>query len=643
MRYKSIDDSGFVPVDPSVTVLVGQNEAGKTAFLEALNKAAPADNDEGFNPTEDFPRKDLTEYLRVHRKEPAEVVILAFELASAEGEAINKDLGTEVIKNRFTFEITYKYDGTKTITLNVDEGAYVKHLLKSKSVPQTLRPNVNSAKTIKALIDALEEAPSLNQGLRSLLQVLKSRYEEANWNRLLAWRIWRDHLSPKVPHFLYFDDYMLLPGKANLPTLKSKAVEDLTSEGKTAMALLHMAGVDLDELLERRAYEEIKARLEGLSNSITDRVLEYWRQNSDIIVEFDVREDPTDDPPYNSGPNLYVRIRNKRHRVSLPFSLRSKGFIWFFSFLIWFDAVRARADDPSKLILLLDEPGLSLHASAQADLLAYMDQLSEAHQVIYTTHSPFMVRSDRLTRVRVVEDRIPGGSQISDSVVGSDPKTLFPLQAALGYDIAQNLFVGTRNLLVEGPSDLIYIKAAGSLLEQEGRATLREDIVVVPVGGLDKVATFVALLGANELELAVLHDSGGSAQRIQDVVQRALLRQEHVLHYGMFRSGGTSDSAPADVEDLFTPEEYLRALNGTYEKELGGSFIKESDLPPGDRVVDRINRFLKSTKLQLRPSGGFNHYRVARHLVSADDWQPHKDTLVRFEEMFEEINGLFSS
>src|SRR5205814_2796587 len=128
------------------------------------------------------------------------------------------------------------------------------------------------------------------------------------------------------------------------------------------------------------------------------------------------------------------------------------------------------------------------------------DRLSKKHQVLYTTHSPFMVFSDRLHQVRVVEDKIKIGTVISDNVSGSDPRTIFPLQAALGWTIAQNLFISKRNLLVEGPSELIYLQAVSSLLEKQGMMALREDVTIVPVGGLDKVATFVALLGANGLK-----------------------------------------------------------------------------------------------------------------------------------------------
>jgi len=93
------------------------------------------------------------------------------------------------------------------------------------------------------------------------------------------------------------------------------------------------------------------------------------------------------------------------------------------------------------MILLLDEPGLSLHALAQQDFLRYIDELAKKHQIIFTTHSPFMCTVIRLHQVRMVEDKPREGTKISSNLSGSDPKTLFPLQAALGYTIAQTCYL----------------------------------------------------------------------------------------------------------------------------------------------------------------------------------------------------------
>src|SRR5205823_269453 len=174
----------------------------------------------------------------------------------------------------------------------------------------------------------------------------------------------------------------------------------------------------------------------------------------------------------------------------------------------------------------------------------------------------------------------------------------------------------------------IYLQSFSNVLDALGRTGLRDDVTIAPVGGLDKLATFVALLGANELELVVLHDFAGQAdQRLETLVREKLLQQQQVLNYAQFRavasasrSGTKAAAAPSlpatDVEDLLPPDLYLDLFNTAYKKELGGKVIALSDLPKGERIVARIEQYLQVNGPQVRPSGGFNHYRVANHLAA---------------------------
>jgi predicted ATP-dependent endonuclease of OLD family len=142
------------------------------------------------------------------------------------------------------------------------------------------------------------------------------------------------------------------------------------------------------------------------------------------------------------------------------------------------------------LILLLDEPGLGLHAAAQGDLLRFIDQrLAPDHQVIYTTHSPFLVNPTKIERARTVEDKDGEGTKISKEVLSVSRDTLFPLQASLGYHLAQTLFIGEDNLIVEGPSDFLYLEILSNYLRDKGRTALDARWVIVPAGGVDKIPT----------------------------------------------------------------------------------------------------------------------------------------------------------
>ena len=308
---------------------------------------------------------------------------------------------------------------------------------------------------------------------------------------------------------------------------------------KTAKALFELADIDTNELLQSDEFEDFKAELEATQATITDELFEYWKTNNNLEIIFDIdKRESRNSVRTQQGQIMQssivehildVRVRNKRTGVSLPLKNRSKGFNWFFSFLVWFK--RIQEDTNSKFIILLDEPGLNLHATAQADLLKFIGDLSDKYQIIYTTHSPFMVDSAHLERVRTVVET-PNGAVISTSVQEKDPNTLFPLQAALGYTIAQNLFISEKNLLVEGVSDLIYLQVVSGMLEADGRTCLDDGITICPVGGMEKVATFVSLLRGAELQLGCLLDSDmdqSSKDRLNNMVRQKIIAQKRIL------------------------------------------------------------------------------------------------------------------
>lgn len=644
--FKSIEDSNNVTVDPHVTILVGQNESGKTAFLQALHKSKPIEQGIIYNVIEDYPRSKLNNYYpKMHVKSPDVVAILTYALNKEEVEEINRAFDFHLL-NQLSFTYSIKYDGSFVVDFDMPEKPYITHILEQITLSSEINEQASKADTIRGLITSLE-ALDLNAEATNFLSSLKQQFrlDIPNCSKLLQHSVWENHLAQHIPKFLYFDDYYLLPGKINLSLLQEHVAQNNLEDGdKTVLSLLNMAGIELSSLANSTGYEESKARLESVSNSITDKIFEYWKQNQQLEVQFDIKEDPFDRAPFNNGKNLYIRIRNQRHRVSVPFNLRSKGFIWFFSFMVWFDSIEDQMKAEDKLILLLDEPGLSLHALAQADFLRYIDSLAENHQILYTTHSPFMVYSHRLHQVRTVEDQIKGGTKVSNNVLGSNSDTIFPLQAALGYTIAQNLFISKRNLLVEGPADLIYLKFFSSLLSQMGRNSLREDVTIVPVGGLSNVATFIALLKGNELELTVLHDyENKPEQRLETLIRERLILEKQILNYSMFRSPDKTNKN-TDVEDMMSVNLYLELFSNTYKKELNNREIREGDLQPGDRIVLRIGQDLKATNTLIRPNGGYNHYQVASYLAShpLPPEEVDEETLSRFDRLFEKVNRLYT-
>ena len=97
-NYKSIDDSSWVALE-DVTALVGKNESGKTAFLQALRKINSISGEsDGFN-IRDFPRKGYIKYKKIHEKSPLPVAQMEFELSDDEVKEIESNFGEGVLKS----------------------------------------------------------------------------------------------------------------------------------------------------------------------------------------------------------------------------------------------------------------------------------------------------------------------------------------------------------------------------------------------------------------------------------------------------------------------------------------------------------------------------------------------------------------
>ena len=192
--------------------------------------------------------------------------------------------------------------------------------------------------------------------------------------------------------------------------------------------------------------------------------------------------------------------------------------------------------------------------------------------MLYSTHSPFLVQPDRFERVRTVQDVDNKGTKVSADIFHTDSETVFPLQTALGYSLAQTLFVGPDCLLVEGPSDLVYLQVLSQASEAAGLAALDSRWVVTPVGGADKLGTFVSLLGQNQLNVAALIDANPrDSQRI-----KALQDNGHLKGRALIQVNEIAGGDEADIEDLFDPEFFLTLVNLAYAAELTAPLTNEA-------------------------------------------------------------------
>jgi predicted ATP-dependent endonuclease of OLD family len=635
-KYKSIQKQQSVKIDPLITTIVGMNEAGKTSFLTALAKTNyfEEDDDFEFDITQDYPRNELIDFQST--EEDCDIIKCTYQISEDLIKKIAEDLGVGVFTSTsFTHTCHYKSKNSSFGGIRADQKKY----LESKFDKLLLSPVTKEAiKKSTTLIEAdkIEAAADGDKDFQAfkteLKRIIDGGYKHpSSWSNPLESYIAKVWIEAKMPQFWYFDDYYPLPGKININKLKSNSTN--SEKDKTSRALFELAKIKPDDLLKAsdQEYEKFIALLEASSNKITKEIFKYWSANKNLDIEFKIQN--ITNSQGEPEKLLDIRVKNQRHRVTLPLDRRSKGFNWFFSFIIWFSKIQSNSD--SDYILLLDEPGLNLHASAQADLLRFFNDLSKKYQIIYTTHSPFMVVTEHLERVRTCFET-DEGTIISESIQEKDPNTLFPLQAALGYDIAQNLFVSKNNLLVEGPADLIYLTLLSSILETEKRTFLKENITIVPVGGLDKVSTFISLLRGSKLQVACLLDTftdQKGKQKVDDLVKHKIIKEKNIRFFHEFSHNGKST---ADIEDLFDKEEYLKIFNAAFDKEY--SEVKLSDLDSKiETILKQINKVIGKDR--------FNHYRPANKLnqLGADKSFFKASTLDNFEKIFIAINKLFEN
>lgn len=645
-EFRSIWDSGCIAVDEKQTCLVGKNESGKTALLTALYRTNPIITaDASFIETYDYPKREVEDYrfgVENNKREEAVVVTCKYELENSDIERVTSIFGKEVLKSHdFTRDTFYGKRNSK-FNLSVDDQAARKFLANNEEIPAPLVDALSTAANWEEFSETLESAEETEAVTKLRALVSKVRADG------LAHFIHNSIIWPQAPKFLYFDEYYQMRGCENLNALiQREDDEQLIESDYPLLGLISLARLDHRNLLETNNTAELKNKLEGASNHLTRRIVNYWSQNKHIQMRFDVRDAKPEDPEeMRTGINVWGEIYDTVHFASTPLGSRSRGFVWFFSFLAWYEDIKRKNQN---VILLLDEPGLSLHGRAQADLLNYFEKELIDHQVIYSTHSPFMIDPDRFDRVRIVQDlgidaekELPkeqDGTKVLTNVFDAVDDSLFPLQGALGYEIHQTLFIGPNTLIVEGPADLLFLKAISSELEREGRVGLSSKWVITPVGGCGKIPAFVALLAPQRgMNLVTLLDiQSKDRQNIEALYKKKLLKKKNVLTYAAFLNQQT-----ADVEDLFDRDFYVDIVNQEFAKQLD-AHIDPAKLNANEpRVLKALEEYLEENPLN---GATFNHYRPARYLTEhiGELWGDiSNDVKDRFETVFQALNDLLN-
>lgn len=651
-NFKCIDDCTSFHCD-QITCLLGKNEAGKSALLEALYKLNPFEKDKGNFELEEFPRRRVSTYReRKEQKEHANVLTTTWALEAHDRDAVTALYGPEALhvddKGRSFVAFSKGYDNILKPSVECDDAGVARHYLGTSRLTPDEQAPLREAASVHELIQALEQNTQRGPNHQALLGTLQKTFPASDAATAIGL-----FLKERLPVFLYFREYDKLPGRVSLQDYKTRKGNNTLEKGhKIFAALLELANSSPEDIETIGKLERLTMELEAVQARLSDEIFEYWSQNMHLAVKFSCDQGRNEEPPpFNAGMVFTTRIWNERHRASVLLDQRSSGFLWFFSFLVWFSQVKKQYG--SNIFLLLDEPGLSLHGKAQKDLLRYFNEkLRPFHQVMYSTHSPFSIDTEHVFSIRTVEDVIEKvregrvetervlGTKVSQRILSRDPDTLLPLQGICGFDIAQTMFVGPYVLVVEGPSEAGYISWFSQFLHTTGRTGHDIRWAIAPAESASKVSSFVSLFSGRGLKIAALLDYHKEQKRMVEELERS-----HLLDEGrLLRTTDFTGQAESDIEDLIGWPLYAALVNGA----LGlPSHLALPATNPGPQ--QRVAKAVEEQMLHLPPGfPEFDHYQPVRYLRTLTGEQAQAlpgfaDAAERFEELFKRLNGLIDA
>lgn len=653
-NFRSINDSGEIQVS-RITSLLGRNESGKSNLLRALHSLNPVEGFKALSPIKDFPRdrklEDCSDY--------TPILDSTWDLSSLEQKALAKvfpragEVTTVTISRKYgssryigfenlpSLELDDKWIKSKLRKIlaaveNVLEGSEDPHLTGIKTASTNFESCVTEtddlqdwANTTNKAIADLEKAlvaagKELPEAIDEALTEIQTQAEQIAGDEE-AHKEGRSWVVSNMPKFIFLDDYPQLEGHQNLAEYNQRQQKsNPTDEDKYFAKLCKVAGMDPKKLQDLTNDPETRNQLVNRASAVvTKEIRRLWSDRS-LKVRFNLD---------GSFMDTLISDPTSVYDVEVNLNERSRGFQWFFAFYITFSA-DTDGDIAEDAILLLDEPGLYLHAKSQSDLLTHFRDDFQ-NQILYSTHSPFMVPTGQLDSIRTVNIEEKAGTTVTNDPSG-DSRTLFPIQAALGYSLAQSLFVGPNNLVIEGITDYWMLSSISEHLADQGKTGLSPEVTMTPAGGAQKVSYMVALLSSEELNVVVLLDEEKDSKTTRDhLIKSRLISERNIVFVTEAFDG--DPPAEADIEDLLEPKVYEALVRESYAKELKGKKLA---------LNDNIPRMAKRVELALSELGiEFHKTRPTRLLLTkmSNDAEAvvTEETANRFEKLFEGINARF--
>jgi AAA ATPase domain len=622
-KYRSIRDTGTFGIEDMKTILVGSNEAGKTAILQALQQLNPPEGAVRFNALRDYPRSEYND-INTERVKAADVTVVegTFTLEAEDIAALppGYENVSYVFGRRLDNSGWHRFEGgpepeqfTEELKKTLDRMAA--HVDKAELTAEETKPSESLASVISAWEMGARITQDQASELRAWLDEIYTKIDETNETeekrhaKLLAITsrpAERDaalqFAAGRVPVFVLFNNYFRVRPNIHLKQLADRSEGNLLDDelydygnlclmkllGFTARSLSNLGDAseppaDDKEALDRyrEQLDERSYQLNAASVRLTEEIRRVWNP--------DVGKGEADTLRLTADGQYLKLVVDDELGVEIELDQRSEGFQWLVSFFVVFFAETDGKHENA--ILLLDEPGLSLHGLKQREFRETLSKLSELNQTLYTTHSPFLVGPDELDLVRVVEmtDRREG-TIVHTSVTANDSASLLPLQEALGYDLAQSLFAQRRNLILEGLTDYWYLEATAKLLAADSIVDLDDRIALVPADSAGKVVYFATILHAQRLKVAALldSDSAGDAAANQDVLvhqlgNKAILRTKDVY---------TGLVPHPEIEDLLR-ETLIKVAKSDYGTDVATEAAQQTARPIIDLLEEKVQGLSK--------------------------------------------------
>lgn len=600
-NYKKIDDIGWITCK-DLTVLVGKNEAGKSAIFRGLSKLNPSDG-EKYDGLKEFPRR---RYSAEFKQRDWIVSSAEFELSKEEkvqlGEIspLLKNVPTIVCSRYYSdkFEVEFKSDiiatsfTVKSVLNSIRKLKKETEIVVAPSGKGEVLTEIKSdfASFLQKKGNELEGKDPLKpvpeEFVNEICKKLNSRINE-DWQTTTFQKIIEekdklqhqveakeelkkaeDWVRKNIPQFIYFDRYDVIDSAVHVGDFVRKLDENPKNPRlRTTKCLFEHVGLDPEFLLKldpnqpnhtvetlRRWADERAINLSSASTAMTQKFSDWWEQRKH---KFRYQID---------GQLFRVWVSDDLDPSEIELDQRSAGMQYFFSFYLVFLEEAEKTHKNS--ILLLDEPGLHYHGTAQMKTIEFLRKLSGENQVLYSTHSPFMIDGNHLEDIRVVyEDSETGYAKVSENIWPNDKESVFPLQAALGYTIAQTLFQAKKQLIVEGLTDYFILKAMNELLSKKKMSTLKDDVIITPSGGIRNLLPLASMFKGNNVKLAILLDADMPAMEKQKEMKEKLLIDCLLLN-------SITDQQKIEIEDLFPEKLYLDAVKQEY-KDIEFDFTNE--------------------------------------------------------------------